>query len=94
MDTYSHLLKGIGGDTVGWLDEAFGHLEEFYRALGFPSEETRHRALLIYAAYAGTVRLFRDAPDRIPRGEDYLAYRRHLVDTLVPGDDTGDTGAR
>jgi len=38
----------------------------------------------------GTVRLFRELPDRVPRGEDYLAYRRHLVDTLVLGDEVGD----
>jgi AcrR family transcriptional regulator len=75
-------------------ERRIGYLEECYRDLGFPPEEVRHRAFLVYAAHAGTVRLFRDLPDRIPRGEDYLAYRRHLVDTLVPGDDTGDTGAR
>jgi AcrR family transcriptional regulator len=61
------------------------YVEECYRALGFPTEEARHRALLVYAAYVGTVRLFRDLPDRIPRGEDYLAYRKHLIDTLVLG---------
>ena len=61
------------------------YVEECYRALGFPTEEARHRALLVYAAYVGTVRFFRDLPDRIPRGEDYLAYRKHLIDTLVLG---------
>jgi AcrR family transcriptional regulator len=65
-----------------------GYLEECYRALGFPREGARHRALLVYAAHAGTVRLFRDVPDRVPRGEGYLAYRRHLVDALVHGDRT------
>jgi integrase len=24
MDTYSHLIEGMGGDAVGGLDEAFG----------------------------------------------------------------------
>jgi hypothetical protein len=24
MDTYSHLLEGIGGDAVGGLEQAFG----------------------------------------------------------------------
>ena len=75
-------------------ERRIGYLEECYRDLGFPPEEVRHRAFLVYAAHAGTVRLFRDLPDRIPRGEDYLAYRKHLVDTLVPGDDTGGTGTR
>jgi hypothetical protein len=42
---------------------------------------------LVYAAYLGTVRLFRDLPDRIPRGEDYLAYRKNLIGTLVLGDE-------
>jgi AcrR family transcriptional regulator len=65
------------------------YLEECYRALGFPLEEARHRALLVYAAHAGTVRLFREVPGRTPHGEAYLAYRRHLVDTLVPDGDAG-----
>lgn len=60
------------------------YLEECYRALGFSPEEARHRALLVYAAYVGTLRLVREAPSRTPRGEDYLAYRRHLISTLVP----------
>ena len=71
-------------------ERRIGYVEECYRALGFPAEKARHRALLVYAAYVGTVRLFRDLPDRIPRGEDYLAYRKHLVDTLVLGDEIGD----
>ena len=68
------------------------YLEECYRGLGFPPQEARHRALLVYAAHAGTSRLFRDAPGRLPRGEGYLAYRRHLVSTLVPGDGTRGAG--
>ena len=52
-----------------------GYLEKCYRDLGFRPEEARHRAYLVYAARAGTVRLFRDLPDRTPRGEDHLAYR-------------------
>jgi hypothetical protein len=56
--------------------------------------EARHRAYLVYAAHAGTVRLFRDLPDRTPRGEDYLAYRRHPVDTLVPREDARGTRER
>ena len=75
-------LERVTGRRIEYLDEC-------YRALGFPPEEARHRALLVYAAHAGTVRLFRDMPDRAPQGEAYLAYRRHLVDTLVPGEDTG-----
>jgi hypothetical protein len=70
-------------------ERRIGYLEECYRALGLPPDEARHRAFLAYAAHAGTVRLFRDLPDRIPRGEDYLAYRVHLVDALVPGNDVG-----
>lgn len=68
------------------------YLEECYRGLGFPTEEARHRALLIYAAHAGTMRLFRDAPCCVPRGEGYLAYRRHLVSTLVAPPGTGFEG--
>ena len=75
-------------------ERRIGYIEECYGAMGLPAEEAGHRALMAYAAYAGTVRLFRDLPDRVPRGEDYLAYRRHFIDALVPGADTGGNVAR
>ena len=65
-------------------EHRIGYLEECYRELGFSPEEARNRALLVYAAHAGTLRLFRDAPDLVPRGEDYASYRQHLLSTLVP----------
>lgn len=80
-------LRRVTGRRIGYLEECYG-------ALGFPAEEARYRALMVYATYAGTVRLFRDLPGRVPRGDDYLTYRRHLVETLIPGDGTGGTGAR
>jgi hypothetical protein len=45
-------------------------------------------------AYAGTVRLFRDLPEGVPRGEDYLAYRQGLIDALVSGEGADGTTAR
>jgi AcrR family transcriptional regulator len=60
------------------------YLEECYRVLGFPSEEARHRALLVYAAYVGTLRLAREARGRMPQGDDYLAYQQHFIAALVP----------
>ena len=60
------------------------YLEECYRALGFPPEEACHRALLVYAAYVGTLRLAREAPGRVPQGDDYRAYQRHFIAALVP----------
>ena len=60
------------------------YLEGCYRALGFSSEGARHRALLVYAAYTGTLRLAREAPGRAPRGDDYPAYQRHFIAALVP----------
>ncbi len=63
------------------------YLEECYRSLGFSPEEASHRALLVYAAYAGTMRLVRDAPGRLPTGEGYRSYKRHLAATLVPEGD-------
>jgi AcrR family transcriptional regulator len=73
-------------------ERRIGYVEECYRALGLPPEEAHHSALMAYAAYAGTMRLFRDLPDRVPRGEDYLAYRRRFIDALVSGLDP--SGAR
>ena len=66
-----------------------GYLEECFRELGLPKEEAWYRALLAYAAHAGTVRLLRDAPDLTPRGKDYESYRRHLLSTLLPEDEAG-----
>ena len=71
-------------------EHRIAYLNECYRALGLSPEEARHRALLVYAAHAGTVRLFRDAPDLMPRGEDYTAYRRHFLSTFMPEDQAGD----
>jgi AcrR family transcriptional regulator len=60
------------------------YLEECYRALGCSTEEAHHRGLLAYAAYVGTMRLGREVPGRVPQGDGYRAYRRHLISTLVP----------
>jgi AcrR family transcriptional regulator len=71
------------------IEHRIDYLEECYRALGFSPEEARHRALLVYAAHAGTFRLLRDAPDLVPSGKDYAAYRQHLFSTLMPKDEGG-----
>lgn len=71
------------------IEHRIGYLEECYRALGFSPEEARHRALLVYTAHAGTFRLLRDAPDLMPSGKDYAAYRQHLFSTLMPKDEGG-----
>ena len=71
-------------------ERRIGYLEECYLALGLSADDARNQALLVYAAYAGTVRLYRDAPDLLPRGEGYAAYRRHLLCTLMPRNDVGD----
>ncbi|MGF1473855.1 MAG: TetR/AcrR family transcriptional regulator [Rubrobacteraceae bacterium] len=65
------------------------YLQECYRALGISPEEAKYRALLAYAAYVGTLRLIREAPNRIPWGEEYHGYRQQLISTLVPARDTG-----
>ena len=75
-------------------ERRIGYIEECYRALGLPKEEAGHRALMAYAAYAGTVRLFRDIPDRVPRGEDYRVYRRRFIDALAPTDKADGAGAQ
>ena len=75
-------------------ERRIGYIEECYRALGLPEEEAGHRALMAYAAYAGTVRLFRDVPDRVPRGEDYRIYRRRFIDALAPTDNAEGAGAQ
>ena len=68
----------------GVSERRIDYLEECYRALGFAPEGARHRALLVYAAYVGTLRLAREAPGRVPRGDDYPAYQQHFIAALVP----------
>ena len=70
-------------------EHRIGYLEESFRELGLPKEEAWYRALLIYVAHAGAFKLFRDAPDLMPRGKDYVAYRRHLLSTLMPENEAG-----
>lgn len=74
-------------------ERRIAYLEESFWALGLPPEEARHRALLAYSAYVGTLRLAREAPDRVPRGDDLRAYHRHLVETLMPMEPTEDAGS-
>jgi AcrR family transcriptional regulator len=70
-------------------EHRIGYLEESFRELGLPKEEAWYRALLIYVAHAGTVRLLRDAPDLMPRGKNYDAFRQHLLSTFLPEDGAG-----
>ena len=70
-------------------EHRIGYLEECFRELGLSKEEAWYRALLIYVAHTGTFRLLRHAPDLMPRGRDYEAYRRDLLSTFVPGNETG-----
>ena len=78
------ILRRVAERRVDYLDEC-------YRALGFAPGPARYRALLVYAAYVGVLRLVREAPSRVPQGEDYRAYPGHLIDAHVP--DEGDGGA-
>ncbi len=76
------VLRRVSERRVDYLDECF-------RALGFTPGEARYRALLAYAAFVGTLRLAREAPSRLPRDGEYLAYQRHVMATIMPGDGSG-----
>ena len=65
------------------------YLEGCFRALGLTPVEARYRALLAYAAYVGTLRLAREAPSRLPRGEEYRAYQRQVIATILPKPGSG-----
>jgi AcrR family transcriptional regulator len=69
------------------------YLSDCFRAVGLAPDEAQQRALLAYAAYIGTLHLFREAPSRAPVGELGEAYRQHLVHALLPAE-TGDRGQR
>jgi AcrR family transcriptional regulator len=76
------ILRRVSERRVDYLDECF-------RALGYPPEEARYRALLGYAAYVGTLRLAREAPSRLPRNDEYRAYQQHVIATIMPETDSG-----
>ncbi len=59
-------------------------LTECYVGLGVDPESARRWALTAYAVYLGTLRLMREAPDRLPQGEAYAEYLRQIVAALVP----------
>lgn len=68
-------------------ERRIAYLEREFAALGLAPADAHHRAFLAYAAYAGSLRLAREAPDRLPRGEELRAYLGHVVATLVPAKD-------
>jgi len=61
---------------------AFG--VEAFRALGLSATESRERALLAYAAYAGYFQLQRITPQAVQAVTDLSGYVRRLADALVP----------
>jgi AcrR family transcriptional regulator len=81
------VLRRVSERRIAYLEQEMG-------ALGLDAMEARYRALLAYAAYLGTLRLAREAPSRLPQGEELRAYHRHLLATLlhgVEGEGAGDT---
>ncbi|MGH2615548.1 MAG: TetR/AcrR family transcriptional regulator [Thermomicrobiales bacterium] len=68
------------------------YLIDCFRAAGLASDEARFRALLAYAAYVGTLRLLREAPDRMPADESAIALRQHFLTTLMPDEGDGVLG--
>lgn len=67
-------------------ERRLAYLEACCRELGLAPEAARNRSLLLYAAYVGTLRLVREVPGCLSPGDEYTAYRRHLIASLVlPG---------
>ena len=74
--TVGPVLRRVSERRVDYLGECF-------RALGYTPDEARHRALLAYAAFVGTLRLAREAPGRMPPDGEYRAYQRHVMATIM-----------
>lgn len=76
-------------------ERRIAYLEQEMAAFGLDGAEARNRALLGYAAYLGTLRLAREAPRRLPQGEELRTYHRLLLATLLhdaDGHDVRDEG--
>jgi AcrR family transcriptional regulator len=61
---------------------AFG--VETFQALGLTEKEAKERALLAYAAYAGSFQLLRTTPEAVAAVTDLSGYVRRLADAVVP----------
>jgi AcrR family transcriptional regulator len=60
------------------------YLEDCYRGLGLEAAEARRRAVLAYSAYVGFLHLAAEGGDTPDTPAALEAYRRHVVDALVP----------
>ena len=59
---------------------------ESFQALGLSEAESRERALLAYAAYAGYFQLLRTTPEAVAAVTDLSGYVRRLAQALVPAE--------
>lgn len=66
------------------------YLEACFAGVGLTPQEARQRALFAYAAYIGTLRLFREAPSRAPAGAMAQTYQQQLVAAFLPPGDAGE----
>jgi AcrR family transcriptional regulator len=60
-------------------------LWECYRDLGLDGQAARHKAVLAYSVFMGTLELRRDAPDTLPAGEAFHDYMHFVGEALIPG---------
>jgi len=58
-----------------------------YIDLGLDEQAARHKAVLAYSVFMGTLELRRDAPETVPAGDDFHEYMHFIGEALIPGYD-------
>jgi AcrR family transcriptional regulator len=60
------------------------YLNQCYRALGLSETDARLWSTFAYATFIGNQQVHRDTPSQFPVGEDFRAYFKLMLKTLVP----------
>jgi len=69
------------------------YITKTYEELGFPADQARRRALLLYASYVGVYEIVRVGVGDLDNGE-FRAFAQELLATVVPANGEGPAGAR
>ena len=88
-DVYSALCTAADHPLVEPLLERVAtrrmhHIQIAFAEIGFASEEASHRARLTYSTYLGFLQLQRQHQAPNLSSEEFEAYLRHVISTLIP----------
>lgn len=65
-------------------ERRLAYLFECYKALGLTESDARRWSTFAYATFMGNLQIRRDVPEAIPENEQFNAYLRLMIETLIP----------